>query len=254
MLYECLPSTTKGTALLVGCGESAKECDLSETDIHKMGVGSIGYKDIYSWGPLDTYCTMDPPFGKTGEISAVHPDLLVEKRIHKVFARRYRSICEENHALYKGDKIAGPMSMVQTNLLFSPPDFLSTTTYCMGTDMSMITPNCRSSLFPSLKWLYDRGFRTVYLVGCDFNPPRMVATPYITWNFWDTMRIMLNSLKPYFDQAGFFVRNCSKDSSLTCFPYVPYKEAINPKMKEDIDERLKSEHTGEFDPTLIKML
>ena len=100
---------------------------------------------------------------------------------------------------------------------------------------------CRTVMLPALRILFLLGFRTVYLLGVDFDMSS--EKRYHFEENRDNSAIKCNNktykamngnyfknLKPYFDQYGFNVFNCNKESKLEVFDYVPYDDAITRAM------------------------
>jgi len=96
----------------------------------------------------------------------------------------------------------------------------------------------RSVMLPVFRIAFLLGFRTIYLVGCDFK-----MSENYTYHF-DEQRAKgavncnnstykrLNEeyfpqLKPYLDAEGVKVFNCNADSGLKVFPYKSFEEAIS---------------------------
>jgi hypothetical protein len=101
-------------------------------------------------------------------------------------------------------------------------------------------PYCKDVLFAALKVLYVLGFRTIYLLGCDFS--MRADRPYAfdvalgqhhaEWyehannSIYKKMAQMLADLKPHFDSAGLKIFNCNQKSGLTVFESCSYNAAI----------------------------
>jgi hypothetical protein len=97
-------------------------------------------------------------------------------------------------------------------------------------------PNCRNVMLAALKIAYTIGFRTIYLLGCDFK--MTTETPYAWGGAADEAKVRHNrssygalslifaELRPHFAQRGFEVFNCNPDSLLTAFPYRSINDAV----------------------------
>lgn len=94
------------------------------------------------------------------------------------------------------------------------------------------TSRHQSVMLPSLWLLYWLGFRTVYLLGCDFTIPP-------NWQYAfdermtpgnDTLLPWLNrrltEVNPHFREMGFTVLNCTEGGELTAFERLPLSLAI----------------------------
>lgn len=123
----------------------------------------------------------------------------------------------------------------------------------------------RSVMLPAMRILFLLGFRRVYLLGADFK----MSESY-TYHFDEqrakgavkgnneTYKKMAEeyfpSLKPLFDEEGFEVFNCTKDSGLKCFPYLSFNDAIKEATEKlgDVQNQrtygmyVKTEEKGKF--------
>ena len=95
----------------------------------------------------------------------------------------------------------------------------------------------RSVMLAALKLLYVLGVRTVFLLGCDFNMSstktnyafdHTCSRSYIRMNnrAYRLLSNRLSRLKPYFDEAGYQVFNCTPGSQLDVFPFLSLEDAI----------------------------
>ncbi|MBN8627382.1 MAG: hypothetical protein J0M17_18040 [Planctomycetes bacterium] len=95
----------------------------------------------------------------------------------------------------------------------------------------------RSVMYVALRLLFYLGIRRVFLVGCDFQmqvgkqnyafpQDRTASSVRGNNNSYRILNSRLGYLKPFFDQEGFEVFNCTPRSSLTAFPYVEFDLAI----------------------------
>ncbi len=95
----------------------------------------------------------------------------------------------------------------------------------------------RSVLMAALKLLFFIGVRRVYLLGCDFRMEQgkdnyafeqSTEGNYIDGNnrAYSTLNARLGLLKASFDEEGFHVFNCNRESGLTAFPYKSFDDAV----------------------------
>lgn len=99
-------------------------------------------------------------------------------------------------------------------------------------DPEKITRHC-TVMLPSLWLLYWLGFRTVYLLGCDFTIPtdrkyafnEQMATGNETLLPWLNRRF--TEVAPHFREMGFTVLNCTEGSALTAFERLPLSAAVD---------------------------
>jgi len=100
----------------------------------------------------------------------------------------------------------------------------------------------RSVMLPCLRALFLMGFRKVYLLGCDFNMSEEYTYHFdeqrakgaVNCNKSTYKRLQdeyFPQLKPVFDEEGFKVYNCYKESGLKAFPYISFEDAIKETTK-----------------------
>jgi len=122
------------------------------------------------------------------------------------------------------------------NEKFEPKRFLFEMTFNWGDHSKW--GGGRSCMLPALKTMFLLGFRNVYLLGCDlnmdgsnkyhFHEQRTKGAQNGNNNTYKKMiETYYPKLKPEFDNHGFKVYNCNKNSKLEVFPYLPYSEAIS---------------------------
>lgn len=94
----------------------------------------------------------------------------------------------------------------------------------------------RSVLLASLRILYSLGFRSVYLLGVDFemsetkryhfDEQRSAASIRGNMETYAKLQKWFEELQPHFLKSRFIVKNCNPNSRLTAFPHLPYADAI----------------------------
>lgn len=116
----------------------------------------------------------------------------------------------------------------------------------------------RSVLLPAVRILFLLGFRTVYLLGCDFDMSRDRTyhfdqarskgavrgngDTYAKLNGWFT------ELRPLFEKEHFHVFNCNPQSKLRAFDHVPFADAIQDAMSHmDFVETATERTRGLYD-------
>lgn len=97
-------------------------------------------------------------------------------------------------------------------------------------------PHILNVMLMATKLAYAMGFRTLYLLGCDFAMD--ARQPYAFQQAKDpggcganngsyrVLNDLFELLKPKFDAAGYQVFNCNPRSGLTVFPFCHYRQAI----------------------------
>ena len=88
----------------------------------------------------------------------------------------------------------------------------------------------------ALRLLHHLGFRTVYLLGCDFrmavdrkyvfDETREAAAIKHNNTLYDSLSRRFEALKPHFEKHRFRVVNCSPGSELGVFERMAYQDAI----------------------------
>jgi hypothetical protein len=123
---------------------------------------------------------------------------------------------------------------------FKASQFLWEDTFNWGNHSDL--GGARSVLLVAVRLLYQLGFRTVYLLGVDFDmsagvdskdkkfyafpQERTAGSIRNNNNTYKTLIERFTELKPIFDKEDFKVFNCNPDSALKIFPHVPIEQAI----------------------------
>lgn len=94
----------------------------------------------------------------------------------------------------------------------------------------------RSVLLASIRILFLLGFRTVYLLGCDFEmtaekryhfeEQRTENAIKGNMDSYSKLQQWLTDLQPHFIKAGLNIFNCNARSRLTAFPFLSYEESL----------------------------
>lgn len=129
----------------------------------------------------------------------------------------------------------------QRNAWFEPTRWLSEKTINWGSGSRERRRNkspfsTLNVMFASIKIAYSLGFRTVYLVGCDFRMTeeqpyafgqgKMPGAADSNNRSYSHLNQMFGLLKPHFDEAGFRVVNCTAGSGFVVFPHLPLARAV----------------------------
>ncbi len=137
------------------------------------------------------------------------------------------------------------------NTAFDPAAYLHEPTINRGNDKEHATglnkkgkkigepnrwPHTINTMFAGVRLAYYLGIKTLYLLGAEF---RMAsASPYAfdqgkskggvraNISAYADLCVMFDGLLPYFEAAGFEIFNCTPDSNLWSFDYVPFETAI----------------------------
>lgn len=124
---------------------------------------------------------------------------------------------------------------------FDHERFLTGDTVCWGNDGdradSLGIKGKRSVMLAALRLLHHLGFRTVYLIGCDFkmaDDRRYAfdedrALDVIRYNntLYDALSRRFEALRPHFERHNFRVVNCSPGSELSAFESMDFRDAVS---------------------------
>ena len=116
-------------------------------------------------------------------------------------------------------------------------------------------PKTINTMFAAVRLAFYLGIKRLYLVGADFHME--AEQPYGfnqgkgggglrgNNNAYSSMCVMFDGLLPHFEQAGFEVINCTPDSGLYSFDYLPFEEAIA-AVTHDFEQEMNCD--GWYDP------
>lgn len=124
---------------------------------------------------------------------------------------------------------------------FNPETYLIDNEVCIGNSFKRSLGNGRphvlNVMFTVPRLAYALGFRHVYLLGCDFRmQPQGPHYAFETTKSESAVEsnniayLKLNAiftdLQPRFLKAGLFIYNCTPNSGLLAFPYLPFEDAL----------------------------
>ena len=217
-------------AFLVGSGPSFTS--MRARTLEKRGVASMGINNAAGFVRTSAMVFSDP-------VKKFHHGIFFDPTIIKFCPLKKLS----NRIRAKvGDKFETTRHHLRdcpcvfgfaTKKIFNPGDFFFTEWASVGSrESGMFT------MFLGLRLLHFLGVRRVFLVGVDFNMPEEQHYCYGSREQMEDFRQgnnekypliakMLNDLKnTSFKAAKFEVYNCNEDSRLSCFPYVPFIDAV----------------------------
>lgn len=236
------------TAFLILGGPSFKEYDHSL--LRKPGLLTMGVNNsVRSFRP-NLWTSVDSP---CHFIKSVWLDPKIEKFV---------PICHANKQIFDSDawkyldiKVGDCPNVVyyKRNEKFQARQFLWEDCFNWGNHKKH--GGGRSIMLVAIRLLFYLGVRRVYLLGADFKMDESVKYHFdqdrhkgsINGNnsTYKKMNNWFRELRPLFERENFHVYNCYKDSGLTAFEHVPFKDAIaetlsNDFMNIDVDkERTK---------------
>lgn len=225
-------------------GPSINELDLSK--LHRRGVVTFGCNNSTAIFRPNIWLAVDPcekfhsalwldPFTLKLISSRKFGDRMRVKLPNGTFDRMKDSSGREI-LVREMPNVAGYVR----NSFYNPSTWLSEPTINWGNSKKSANrnhqPRILNSMLALIKCSYVLGFRTVYLLGCDFSMSS--EKPYAfeqegdrekaisNNNGFRTMNQLFHELRPQFEAAGFNVLNCNPLSGLTAFDHISYDEAI----------------------------
>ena len=244
-----------GACFLLLSGPSAKTLDLSQLTKRGIFVATVNNSGALFRPNLVCYVDrpnkihnalwLDPAVIKSVPIQHAGPrrkqkqNTLSAKLPDGTFTQLYRDDGQGNPVLiYPRD--CPNVIFHRRNAFFRPETWLSEASINWGNSKTQAIrngkPHALNVMFCALKTIYSLGFRTVFLLGCDFK--MNAAQPYAinegkpadacaaNNEIFGRIDKMMHMLAPSFDEASFRVYNTNYQSGLTAFPFVEYDEAI----------------------------
>jgi len=163
--------------------------------------------------------------------------------------RKFVPFAKSSHTLFdntrweKTPTIVGECPNVtyyKRNEKFNVNTFLTEDTVNWG--CSRENGGCRSVMLAAMKIIYSLGFKKVFLLGCDFKmdethkyafqQDRTKGSISSNNSAYKKLNIRFDLLRPIFEKAEFYVFNCTLNSGLKSFDYVPYDVAIKIALKD----------------------
>jgi hypothetical protein len=132
--------------------------------------------------------------------------------------------------------------LYRRNATFNHKTFLTEESVNWGTTGgekdSLGIKGSRSVMLAAMRLVYYLGFRTVYLLGCDFKMEKRKYGNY-AWRqdrsnssikgnnrTYEVLNERFKALLPLFKEGGLEVFNCNPDSGLEVFPHMEYEKAL----------------------------
>lgn len=220
-------------------GPSLNSYDLSQ--LSKRGIMTMGVNNSWSifkpnlWTSVDDPGNFldigwkDPTITKFVPIGHSHKLLVVKEADGNFRASQFR--VKEMPGVY----------YFRRNLKFQPKRFLLENSVNWGmADSESDELGCkggRSVMLASIKILHYLGFRTVYLLGADFNmskdkqnyafkQERTESSVNGNNSTYANLNKRFSSLLPEFKACGMNIYNCYKESGLTAFPHMKFEKAV----------------------------
>jgi hypothetical protein len=220
-------------------GPSLNSYDLSH--LSKRGVMTMGVNNSWSvvkpnlWVSVDDPGNFldigwkDPTITKFVPVGHFHKLLVVKEGEGNFRPSQYR--VQDMPGVY----------YFRRNLKFRAKSFLTENTINWGVDDDVVDElGCkggRSVMMAAVKLLYYLGFRTIYLLGADFNmevgkqnyafkQDRTESSVKGNNHTYNSLNKRFTALLPEFNESGLKIYNCYKESGLKAFPYLSYDKAV----------------------------
>lgn len=232
-------------------GQSAFLCvngkSLADVDLSLLKMPGVFTMSVNNGGhvirPNFWMCVDDP--------HRFMPSIWIDPKITKIVPAAHfqkRLLAPDNTV--SGRTVAECPAVVgfRRNERFNPDTFLTEPTINWGNHGSL--GGGRSVMIAAMRVLHLLGFRTIYLVGCDFYMDENNRYFFeegrdknAISNNMSSYRIMTGffaSLVPVFEKAGMKVFNLNPKSELKVFPFMPFEEAIVRATSEILPELKRS--------------
>jgi len=232
-------------AFLICSGPSLKSYDLKR--LWEPGCVTMGVNNSWSvWRPnlwtsvddpgsfIDTGWK-DPKITKFVPLGALRKRLRVKQKDGS-FSQSGFQVCQMPACFF-----------FKRNTDFNSKTFLDEGSVNWGNNADQVddtgVKGSRSVMLAATRLLYYLGFRTVYLLGCDFNmvegrqnyafqQERTKGSVNGNNGTYEALNIRFAAMKEDFDKRDFKVFNCFKESGLRVFPYKGFDDCVNEASKE----------------------
>lgn len=219
-------------------GPSLNQLDLSLLNLR--GVVSMGVNNSWTVHRPTLWTCVDDP-GRFIDTGWKDPGIL--KLVPMCHWARYLRIQAKNGSMrqsaFRVCQMPGVLFYRRGNH-FDHERFLTGDTVPWGNDGkqadSLGIKGMRSVMLAALRLLHHLGFRTVYLLGCDFamaddrkyafDETREASAIRHNNALYDALSRRFEALLPHFEQHRFRVVNCSPGSALSVFERMSYEDAI----------------------------
>lgn len=241
------------SAFLICGGPSLLSNDLEK--LNSRGVLTCAVNNAGTLVRPHLWCSVDDP---THFHDVIWRDPAIMKFVPLCHMEKQFAIRNESGSLEASTQKVGDMPAVfgyRRNEEFRAEQWLYEDTFNWGNHSQKMdsqgNKGSRSVMYVALRLLFYLGIRRVYLLGCDFRmeygqknyafeQDRSKASVSGNNSSYRILNTRFEQLKPYFQQEGFEVINCTNPSGLKVFPYLSYDEAIRQAV-EDIPHQINTE-------------
>lgn len=226
-------------AFLICSGPSLTTHDLSL--LQQRGVLTLSVNNAATVFRTQLWCSVDDPASFS---DAIWRDPGITKFVPLCHMEKCFSVRNERQELVPSADRVGDMPAVfgfRRNEAFKADQWLYEDTFNWGNHSKRVDDygqqGSRSVMYIALRMLFYLGVRRIYLLGCDFRmeegrknyafeQDRSSSSVRGNNCSYRILNVRLARLKPYFEQAGLEIWNCTPSSGLTAFPYVDYETAV----------------------------
>ena len=231
-------------AFLICSGPSLRSHDLAL--LEQRGILTMAVNNAATVLRPKLWCSVDDP----GHFSdAIWRDPGILKFVpHSHFDKRF-FVRNADELLIPAEKCVRDMPTVfgfQRNDDFRAERWLYEETFNWGNRGDRVDAygqkGSRSVMYVALRLLFYLGVRRIFLLGCDFRmelgrsnyafeQDRTVSSVRGNNASYKALNVRLEHLRPYLQQAGLEIVNCTPDSGLTAFPFFSFEQAIEEALR-----------------------
>lgn len=213
-------------AFLLGRGPSANRQRVEA--IREAGIFTMAVNTFQEWTKPDAFVAGDPPHYFCREIWT-NTDLMKFTPLHcadlPIPIGSFRSTAEKvrdcANTFFYHQRCNGDWAY------FLQTPYVNWGTVSRGPDDNLVKTGLRNSMFPALRILWHLGFRTVGLLGCDWDVNSAHPDP----TYYQDLHTMMRDVVPTFDRYGYRVIQANPHAHLRCFDRGPF-EAVLEHLKQ----------------------
>ncbi len=228
------------SAFLICSGPSLIKTDLEK--LNARGILTCAVNNAATVVRPHLWCSVDNP---THFHDVIWRDPAILKFVPLCHMEKHFAIRDEAGQLQPSDQKVGDMPTVfgyRRNEDFQPERWLYEDTFNWGNHSKKVdsqgNKGSRSVMYIAIRLLFYLGIRRIFLLGCDFRmefgkenyafaQDRSQASVSGNNSSYRILNTRLEQLKPFFEQEGLEIFNCTSPSGLKVFPHLTYDEAID---------------------------
>ena len=227
------------SAFLICSGPSLINTDLEK--LNARGILTCAVNNAATVVRPHLWCSVDNP---THFHDVIWRDPAILKFVPLCHMEKHFAIRDESRQLQQSFQKVGDMPAVfgyRRNEDFQPERWLYEDTFNWGNHSKKVdsqgNKGSRSVMYIAIRLLFYLGIRRIFLLGCDFRmefgkqnyafaQDRSQASVSGNNSSYRILNTRLEQLKPFFEEEGLEIFNCTTPSGLKVFPHLPYDEAI----------------------------